>query len=158
MRWRSDPKVPVAATSRRLDHAAIRALRAEGLSQRAIAAQLGCSQASVWRALTWGRRSPSERFWSKVDKTADCWEWQGVRRSERWPYGRFWFDGQLVPAHHFAWVDAGGRPPDEGEILMHQCDNPPCVRPTHLRLGTQVDNMQDCIAKGRLRPGGRHVA
>jgi hypothetical protein len=55
---------------------------------------------------------------------------------------------QYVMAHHFAWLEAGNSIPP-GVFLLHSCDNPPCVNPAHLRTGTNGDNMQDALARGR---------
>ena len=88
-----------------------------------------------------------ERFWSKVDKTGDCWIWLGGVSGDG--YGRFW-DGpeKMIGAHRFSWLLAGESIP-EGEYVCHHCDNPPCVRPSHLFVGTQQDNIDDKMRKGR---------
>ncbi len=94
-----------------------------------------------------------ERFWSRVKKTDACWEWMGHRESQG--YGRFgWHKNPwLGRAHRFAWHVSYGPVPD-GLFVLHRCDNPPCVRPDHLFLGTAKDNMQDCLKKGRkIRKG-----
>jgi hypothetical protein len=88
-----------------------------------------------------------ERFWSKVDvgEEDDCWEWTGYRYRK---YGRFNFESVSRLAHRVAWILLHGPLPDEQKVL-HSCDNPPCCNPLHLFVGTQTDNMQDMIAKGR---------
>ena len=92
------------------------------------------------------------RFWSKVDRSGDCWVWTGSRT--RGGYGRFRVgsrsDGSrgLAPAGRVAWELANG-PVPMGLLVLHRCDNPPCVRPDHLFLGTALDNSDDMIAKGR---------
>lgn len=84
----------------------------------------------------------SERFWAKVDKGPDCWVWTGATRG--YGYGQFWLsDGRKVAAHRWVMGDP------EGKAVLHRCDNPPCVRPDHLYLGTQKSNMQDRLARGR---------
>lgn len=99
-----------------------------------------------------------ERFWSKVDTTGECWEW--TRGRHRNGYGCFHADGRSYRAHRFAWELTNGVIPN-GLYVLHQCDNPSCVRPDHLYLGTQGDNMADCAAKGRLvtvRGASKHRA
>lgn len=88
----------------------------------------------------------TERFWSKVDRTGDCWTWTGTRKEGG--YGQFHYGGKTTKAHRVAWILTSGAIPD-GMCVLHHCDNPPCVRPEHLFLGTLSDNMQDCAAKGR---------
>ena len=93
------------------------------------------------------RQTAEERFWSKVDKSGDCWEWIG-RKDEK-GYGRF--DGFRLNqlAHRAAWELMNGRIP-EGMGVLHRCDNPCCVRAdNHLFLGTQMDNVKDMLTKGR---------
>jgi len=93
-------------------------------------------------------------FWAiaQPDLTSDtCWEWPGFRNNGKWPYGFFTLDGEQMPAHRAAWILAYGPIPD-GIFILHRCDNPPCVRPSHLFAGTPLDNMRDMIAKGRNKP------
>lgn len=99
-----------------------------------------------------GWRGPAEaRFWRHVDKTSDCWIWTASVSTDG--YGRFAVTPTVVPlAHRYAWTLANG-PIPTGMVVMHSCDNPPCVRLDHLRLGTQADNLADMCAKGRQRSG-----
>lgn len=91
----------------------------------------------------------SERFWTYVDKTGDCWEWTGGKA--RNGYGSFnCDDGKSRCAHRLAWEKVFGSIPN-GLHVLHRCDNPPCCNPAHLFLGTPKDNMHDCIKKGRHR-------
>lgn len=77
-----------------------------------------------------------------------CIEWQGYKNV--WGYGRRRFRGFKVLVHREVWSQMhGGEPIPFGLIVCHKCDNPPCVNPAHLFLGTQKDNMQDCVKKGR---------
>lgn len=92
------------------------------------------------------RRSVADRFWSKVDKADDCWIWTGGKTYGG--YGVFCLDGQMRRAHRIAWIITNGPIPDGMEVL-HRCDNPPCVNPAHLCLGTHQDNMDDMARKGR---------
>lgn len=95
-----------------------------------------------------------ERFWSRVDKGSadECWLWTGGLVKKR--YGNFQLPEQQWLAHRFAWTLVFGEIPD-GLCVCHRCDNPPCVNPDHLFLGTHTDNMRDCIAKGRMAHGER---
>jgi len=85
------------------------------------------------------------RYWNKVNKTNTCWEWHGGKDHDG--YGRFKVEGKLWQAHRYSIV-LDGRDPI-GKVVMHTCDNPSCVNPAHLQLGTQADNVKDMIAKGR---------
>ncbi|MGB9835082.1 MAG: HNH endonuclease signature motif containing protein, partial [bacterium] len=97
--------------------------------------------------------SPEERFWSMVkrDGPDSCWEWQGYHLKDG--YGAFHFNGKRVIASRFAWILTYGEIPP-GMCVLHKCDNPSCVNPRHLFLGTQKDNMQDAVLK--LRKSGPH--
>ena len=87
----------------------------------------------------------TDRFWDKVDKSGDCWVWRGVSGNG---YGQFWNNGKNVGAHRFAYSLANGPIPN-GLFVCHHCDNPKCVRPSHLFLGTNSDNIVDSVVKGR---------
>ena len=98
-----------------------------------------------------------ERFFGKVDpngpvpehapELGPCWVWTGGITSAG--YGEIKVDGLVMLAHRVAYWLAHGRLPDHD--VLHQCDNPPCVRPSHLFAGTDVDNFRDAVAKGRSR-------
>jgi len=90
-----------------------------------------------------------ERFMSRVDTSGDCWEWTAGRQEAG--YGYFDVAGHRYRAHRVAYELAVG-PIPEGMFVCHRCDNPPCVRPSHLFLGSQLDNVADARAKGRLSP------
>ncbi len=92
-------------------------------------------------------RTTEERFWPKVAKTADCWEWTARRNPKG--YGQTTArDGRGVLAHRLSWELHFG-PIPVGMLVCHHCDNPPCVRPDHLFLGTRQANARDSVRKGR---------
>ena len=90
-----------------------------------------------------------QRFWSKVDKRGACWNWTASRMVSG--YGVLKFRGRTCGAHRVAYELTHGPIPD-GMVVMHSCDNPSCVNPAHLSLGTICDNMRDMYAKGRRGP------
>lgn len=90
-----------------------------------------------------------ENFWSKVDKSGDCWEWLASKTMHG--YGRFAINRKPVSAHRVVWLLTYGEIP-EGLSVCHRCDNPACVRPEHLFLGTHLDNMTDMYTKKRRPP------
>ena len=104
-----------------------------------------------------GKRIPIEvRFWSKVDKTEECWNWTGAIGSTGYGHineggkrGKILTSSRVSYEIHFGKIQ-------DGLFVLHKCDNPKCVRPDHLFLGTNKDNMHDMIGKGRsgLNVGG----
>lgn len=94
-------------------------------------------------------------FWSRVDVgPADaCWAWRGGRFDNG--YGAFRYDGRTLSAHRYVARLAYGAKAVTGAVIMHLCDNPACVNPTHLQIGTYRTNMQDASAKGRMARGER---
>ena len=93
-------------------------------------------------------RSVASRFWQYVDKKSetDCWNWKGAK--SELGYGRLNVNRSPLYAHRLSWELHKGELAATAYVL-HCCDNPSCVNPAHLRLGTQVDNMQDCKVKER---------
>jgi hypothetical protein len=91
-----------------------------------------------------------ERFESKYipEPNSGCWLWMGARVSKG--YGSIRIADKIIAAHRLSWKLHKGEIPENSHVL-HTCDNPPCVNPDHLFLGTNDDNVQDKIAKGRLR-------
>ena len=89
-----------------------------------------------------------DRFWAKVDVKGknDCWLWKA--NSLPAGYGTLSLSGKKILAHRFSWQLAYGKIPD-GLCVLHHCDNPPCVNPNHLFIGSPADNVQDMIEKGR---------
>jgi len=86
------------------------------------------------------RRDPEERFWPKVEKTAACWNWIAGKNYEG--YGIFWDGERYVTAHRFAHSIAAGKIPEKMQV-DHTCHNRGCVNPTHLRLATPKQNMEN---------------
>ena len=104
----------------------------------------------TWKTVS----SPEARFWAKVHKTPNCWLWTGAISAG---YGvlRRGRKAQNILAHRFMWELQYGMIP-KGCIICHRCDIPKCVNPRHLFIGTQRDNIQDAIKKGRVVPWGKH--
>jgi hypothetical protein len=136
---------------------------------RDLAAQFAVSRTSVTNA-RWSRgiapapngrqsvpkntRPLADRFWAKVDKNGpevrvglgECWVWTAAK--DRRGYGKIGDDGATKIAPRVAWeIEHGASPGDR--CVLHHCDNPGCVRPSHLFLGTAADNAADKVAKGR---------
>lgn len=87
-----------------------------------------------------------ERFLHCVEFTDYCWLWSGT--TDTYGYGRFFARGRMHQAHRAAWELYCSEIP-EGLCVLHSCDNPPCVNPAHLFLGTKLDNKRDEMKKGR---------
>ena len=101
------------------------------------------------RGRTYTRRPIAERLWSRVETTDNCWLWTGSRNARG--YGQLAQPGgaaRPLLAHRVSWEIAHGPIPD-GLFVLHACDNPPCVRPSHLFLGTNLDNSHDMLRKDR---------
>ena len=102
------------------------------------------------------RNSVVEKFWSLVRKTDRCWLWCGWKGDRG--YGRFVIDGVRYRSHRLAWWINGKEIPD-GMLVCHRCDEPSCVKPDHLFVGTSKENTRDMVQKGRahwqLRPSSR---
>lgn len=149
-----------------------RYLHSLGWSQARIAREFGVSSSSVnaWLQL-WGLRAhqyqagwneawPDEQnlsnFRAQFETHAGdvCWPWLGPCDPKG--YGNFsqgvTQTNSHMKAYRFSWAIANGRPIPKGGHILHSCDNPPCVKPEHLRLGTSLDNMRDRASKGRSAP------
>lgn len=96
-------------------------------------------------------------FWAKADRSggpAACWQWKGSTNADG--YGRLRRGRGTQRAHRVAWLLTRGEIP-AGSLVCHHCDNPPCVNPAHLFLGTIQDNTADKVAKGRQAKGRAYV-
>src|SRR5690349_6165276 len=105
------------------------------------------------------RKSAIERFWSRVDKLSDpngCWVWIGYRHNGT--HGRrgiISIKGKDIYVHRFSWEIHNGEIPKD-MCVCHRCDNPICVNPDHLFLGTHQDNVRDMVQKGRSARGSKN--
>ena len=98
------------------------------------------------------RGTPEQRFWKYIQKTETCWLWIGATQKPPYTYGLLNINRKLHRAHRLAWTLLRG-PIPEGIEVCHNCpgkDNPLCVNPDHLFLGTHKDNMHDAKNKGRI--------
>lgn len=95
----------------------------------------------------------ARRFWSKVDKSGDCWLWLAGISGHG--YAQFYFGGKQTNASRYALEQKIGRPLQRDELACHRCDNTRCVRPDHLFVGTASENMLDAVRKGRLPSANR---
>jgi hypothetical protein len=87
------------------------------------------------------------RFWLKVEKGEGCWRWLGSL--DKAGYGQFTLRKLTMRAHRFAYILAFGEVEGDSLFVCHRCDNPQCVRPDHLFLGSPQDNQTDMVEKAR---------
>ena len=110
-----------------------------------------------FRRSTPGRQHASRHIVERImDRVvfgmSDCWHYCGVRNA--FGYGRLSYQGRIQVAHRLMYEAVHGAIPS-GLYVLHSCDNPSCVNPGHMRLGTYSDNIRDSYERGRRRPRGR---
>lgn len=130
---------------------------ADDCAKNARARQLCHTHYMQWRR---GKRSAPDvkkkpaidRLLEKISKGEpdECWPWNAGVGS--WGYGGFWINGTTIHASRAAYILLVGPVPDD-KVVCHSCDNPICCNPSHLWVGTQQDNLEDCRRKGRARWG-----
>jgi hypothetical protein len=97
---------------------------------------------------------PNDVFMERINKTDSCWLWTGTKNT--YGYGIFLLPGEVqVRAHRHSYEIHNG-PIPEGMVIMHSCDNPPCVNPDHLKIGTRLENNRDSVKKRRNAYGSRN--
>lgn len=89
-------------------------------------------------------------FWARVKIDGECWVWTGTR--SHFGYGTVKFDGRVTLTHRLTYRLHVGPIPN-GKHVLHHCDNPSCVRPSHLWLGTNAENVADKVRKERQARG-----
>lgn len=105
------------------------------------------------------RKTPEQRFWKYVEKKGsdECWNWVGSKNKKEYGllYVQIGVKGKMVLSHRFSYKLHKGKIP-EGVLVCHSCDNPACVNPAHLWIGTNRENLQDRNKKGRVASGEKN--
>lgn len=99
---------------------------------------------------------PDDRFCNSIEATSPqgCWHWKGYVNASG--YGVFAWKKKRTGAHRYAWAFFNGQPIPEGKMVIHRCNNPICVNPLHLRIGTHLENMADRLVAGHYPRGEKH--
>jgi hypothetical protein len=111
-------------------------------------------KARGYRACPSPAKPVAQRLFGRTDRSGSCWLWMGSKT--RKGYGLIKNGGKTRQAHRLAWELTNGGIPS-GMVVMHKCDNPSCINPAHLSVGTIADNNLDKIAKGRHPTGADAV-
>lgn len=105
-----------------------------------------------------GPHTIKKRLLSKYRVTeTGCWEWTGFRKKDRFDYGLIWIGDRQRRAHRVSYEVHKG-PIPEGLDILHSCDNPPCINPDHLSVGTRGENCQDAASRDRFPLNEKHHA
>lgn len=96
-------------------------------------------------------RPLEERFWEKVEKTKSCWNWKGC--IGKGGYGHLWVTKRKCEGAHRLSLKIHGHEIPSRCVVMHKCDNPSCVNPDHLQIGSHRENQIDKVIKGRQAKG-----
>lgn len=125
----------------------------------------GCTVCAGTRRAGYLTASLTEKFWINTDKNGPeiipgsrCWQWTGciANSGKCLPYGRIGQGRRTIMAHRLSYQIHRNQEIPEGLFVCHKCDNPGCVNPEHLFLGTPLDNMMDRDSKGRQAKGERN--
>ena len=102
------------------------------------------------------QKNTPDLFWSRVRKSSKCWEYKSPRSGSSQDYPQIRYGGKYWVVSRLSWFLSFGEIP-EGMFICHHCDNPKCVRPDHLFVGTADDNNKDKAKKGRAKSGGEKL-